>query len=116
MPGFGSLVAGRKSGYPQAACTIIGLVISVIGAGRAFAWFAANASRMQNPNGDAFANLAETWMAVRWAVLGLAIFGFASLWALATSLGILAEAKRAEKKGLSVPPKLDGKSVPPKLT
>src|SRR5580765_2368183 len=82
MPGFGSLVAGRVSGYPQAACTMIGFVISVFGAGRAFTWFTANLSRMQEQQGDMFANLAQTWMAVRWAVLGMAIFGFGWLWAL----------------------------------
>jgi hypothetical protein len=116
MPGFGSLVAGRVSGYPQAALTIIGFVISVIGAGPLLAWFSANASRLQDPGDDVVGNLLERWMAVRWAVLGVAIFGFAWLWALATSMGILNEAKRAEKDGTAVPPKLDGKKVPPKLS
>ena len=109
-------MAGRVSGYPQAACTMVGFVISVFGAGRAFTWFTANLSRMQEQQGDMFANLAQTWMAVRWAVLGMAIFGFGWLWAMATSMGILSEAKRAEKEGKSIPPKLDGGAVPPKLT
>jgi hypothetical protein len=104
MPGFGSLVAGRKSGYAQAALMMVGLVVSLVGVGRAFAWYSANASHFQDPQGDPLSNFAQMWLAMRWALLGIAIFGFGWLWALMTSLAILGEAKRNESG--KVPPVL----------
>src|SRR5689334_16434627 len=77
MPGFGSLVAGRISGYPQAALMIVGLIVSLAGIARALVWYSANASRMQDQQGDPLAAFAEMWLVMRWPVLGLAIFGFA---------------------------------------
>jgi hypothetical protein len=104
MPGFGSLLAGRKSGYPQAALMIVGLIVSVTGAGRLFVWYAANASKLQDPQGDPVSTLVQMWSVMRWPVLGLAIFGLGWLWALMTSLAILREAKTNEAG--NVPPVL----------
>ena len=104
MPGFGSLVAGRISGYPQAALMMVGLIVSVLGVARAFTWYAANASHFQDPQADPIANLTAMWLAIRWAVLGLGVFGFGWLWAVFTSLDILREAKKTESA--SVPPRL----------
>lgn len=104
------------SGYLQVACTMVGVVVSILGIVPAIKWYSANWARMQELRVDPMQNLLDIWVAVRWAVLGLAIFGFGWLWALATSMGILNEAKRAEKEGKSIPPKLDAKPIPPKLT
>jgi hypothetical protein len=105
MPGFGSLVAGRISGYPQAALMATGLITSVVGVIRAASWYATNGSHFQDPQTDPFTNFTAMLLAMRLAVLGLGIFGFALLWALFTSLDILREAKRAE--AANVPPRLD---------
>ena len=102
-PGFGSLVAGRISGYPQAALMLVGLVVSVLGAVRLFSWYAANASQLQDA-GDPIAYFEQMWLAMRWAVLGLGVFGLGWLWALVTSLAILREAKKSEAAG--IPPRL----------
>jgi hypothetical protein len=59
---------------------------------------------MQDSQGDPFTAFRDMWLAMRWAVFGLAIFGFAFLWALMTSLAILGEAKRNESE--NVPPRL----------
>src|SRR6266568_7357773 len=85
LPGFGSLVAGRISGYPQAALMLVGLIVSLLGVARAFTWYAANGSRLQDPQGDPLANLTDMWLAIRWALLGLGVFGLGWLWALFTS-------------------------------
>ena len=103
MPGFGSLVAGRISGYPQAALMMVGLVVSVLGAVRLFSWYAANASHLQD-TGDPIAYFQQMWLVMRWALLGLGLFGLGWLWALLTSLAILSEAKKTEAGG--VPPRL----------
>jgi len=104
MPGFGSLVAGRIAGYPQAVLMMVGLVVSLLGVARAFTWYAANASHLSDPQADPITNLTAMWLAMRWAVLGRALFGLGWLWALITSLDILREAKRSEAGG--IPPRL----------
>jgi hypothetical protein len=103
LPGFGSLVAGRKSGYPQALLSIGGMVVSVIFGVRALLWMLTNWSRMHDPAVDQFAVMGEMWAVLRWAILGFAIFGVGWLWALVTSYGIIHSAKTDS----AVPPKLN---------
>jgi hypothetical protein len=104
MPGFGSLVAGRVSGYPQAALALGGTGLSLVFGVPFILWFAANSARLHNPEADPFAAMLEMWLAVRWAVLGIALFALGWLWALTTSLSLLRAAKKDE------PPK-----APPRL-
>jgi hypothetical protein len=103
LPGFGSLVAGRKSGYAQALLSIGGMVVSVIFGVRALLWMLANWSRMHDPAVDQFAVMGEMWAVLRWAFLGIAIFGLGWLWALASSFGIV----RSANTDSAVPPKLN---------
>jgi len=104
MPGFGSLLAGRVSGYPQAALMLIGLILTVVCGIRFIAWRLDHWSQIQDSQADPLANLMVMWLEVRWALLGVGIFGFGWLWALFTSLGILREARKNESAG--VPPRL----------
>ena len=104
MPGFGSLVAGRVSGYPQAALMLLGLLLTVVFGIRTFAWYASNYSRLNDPQTDPLARMAEMWMVIRWAIVGIGVFALGWIWAFFTSLHILREAKKAEQKKL--PPKL----------
>ncbi len=101
LPGFGSLAAGRVSGYPQAFISIAGLALSAFFAARFFGWYAVNSPRFNGDNGDPLATLAEMWTAVRWPLLGMAVFAAGWLWALLSSLQILAEARKAEPPRLS---------------
>src|SRR2546425_4585484 len=96
LPGFGSLVAGRVSGYPQVALGLLGLVLTLVFGVRFFYWYAANWSRFQGAQADPFAAMGEMWRVVRWALLGMGIFFIGWLWALATSLQILRAAKASE--------------------
>jgi len=107
MPGFGSLMAGRISGYPQAALGLGGVALTTLFAARFFGWYVANSSRLANPEGDPLGRLVELWAQIRWPLLGIAVFGLGWLWALVSSLLILHEAKRREPS--LVPPPL-GKS------
>ena len=93
LPGSGSLLAGRVSGYAQLALAIIGLILSVSLGVRFILWCLANWSRLHDPNADPVAALGEMWLGLRWPLLGLAIFAFGWLWALATSLRIFLAAK-----------------------
>src|SRR5262249_27900592 len=74
LPGFGSLVAGRISGYAQAALGLAGLALSVIFGVRFIAWYIANWPRLSGDQADPFAALHELWLAVRWPLLGIGIF------------------------------------------
>ena len=93
LPGSGSLMAGRKSGYPQLVLGLGGMVLSLIFGVRALFWMLANWSRMHDPAVDQFQVIGEMWQVLVWALLGIAIFGLAWLWALATSYAIVCSAK-----------------------
>jgi hypothetical protein len=96
-------MAGRKSGYPQVVLGIGGMILSVIFGVRALLWMLANWSRMHDPATDQFAVMGEMWSVLRWAFLGMAIFGLGWLWALASSYGIV----RSAKIDSPAPPKLN---------
>ncbi len=104
LPGFGSLLAGRRSGYPQAALALGGTALTVVCGVHFITWYVANWSHLQNPGGDPFDSLTQLWQAVRWPFLGIGLFALGWLWALSTSLAIVAEAKRAAPS--EVPPVL----------
>src|SRR5262245_11863109 len=104
IPGSGSLAAGRASGYPQLFLTFAGLILSIVFGVRFIVWTFANWGRMHDVQVDQVEVLAEMWRVVRWALLGLAIFGLSVLWALATSLQILQSAKESEQQ--KIPPRL----------
>jgi hypothetical protein len=103
LPGSGSLMAGRKSGYPQLVLGIGGMILSLIFGVRGLLWMLANWSRMHDPAVDQFEVMGEMWSVLRWAVLGMAIFGLGWLWALATSYGIVQSARNDSP----APPKLN---------
>jgi putative Mn2+ efflux pump MntP len=104
MPGAGSLVAGRVSGYAQLALAIIGTVISVLLGLRFIWWFLANWSRLYNPDADPAAALGEIWRALKWPLIGFGLFLLGWLWALVTGVGIVLSSRKAE--GSNVPPRL----------
>jgi hypothetical protein len=103
VPGSGSLMAGRVVGYLQLVLTAAGMMVSMIFAGKFITWFFANWSRLQNPSNDPMEMLGEIWQAVKGPLAGLALFGFAWLWGLASGLSILGKSKGEEQK---LPPPL----------
>jgi hypothetical protein len=103
LPGSGSLMAGRKSGYPQLVLGLGGMILSLVFGVRALLWMLANWSRMHDPAVDQFQVIGEMWQVLVWALLGIAIFGLAWLWALATSYAIVSSAKDES----AAPPKLN---------
>jgi hypothetical protein len=104
LPGFGSLVAGCRSGYFQATLAIGGLILTTLFGIRFILWAGANWSSLQRNDGDPFEALIKMWLAMRWAVLGIGLFAMGWLWALITSLRLLREARQAEQR--PAPPRL----------
>ena len=104
MPGFGSLVGGRASGYAQAALAFGGMILTMIFGVRFIWWYVANWSRFHEPGADPLAALSEMGLFLKWPLVGFGMFAVGWLWALATSLRIVSAARKAE--AASVPPRL----------
>ena len=104
LPGFGSLVAGRRVGYIQAVFCLLGLGMMMIFGTRFVLWHLSNWSRLHDPQRDQFEIIAETWRNARWALLSILVAAFTWLWALITSLSIVAAAKKTESP--PIPPRL----------
>src|SRR5436190_12542456 len=97
LPGSGSLVAGRSSGYGQLLLALAGLLVSIIFGSRFILWQLSNWSRFYGSDVDPFAVFPEVWLHIRLALLGLAIFFIGWFWALMSCLAILDASRRAER-------------------
>lgn len=102
LPGSGSLVAGRRSGYVELLLAFIGTVLTLVFGIRFLIWFAQHWNSLHNQDADPFAMFRDMWMAGRWAFLGILIFLIAILWSLLTSLQILRSARKPPR--LAPPP------------
>ena len=96
LPGSGSLLAGRRSGYGQLALAMAGLLMITILGLRFILWALANWSRLHAPEADPVESLLEIWLHLRLAFVGFGIALIAWIWALLTSLSILDSARKAE--------------------
>lgn len=105
VPGCGSLVAGRVSGYFQLLLAVVGLTLTVFFGLKFMIWYVNHWSEMQQTPGDMGANFQELWARLRWALLGMLVFLAGMLWAMLSSIGILLESKNAQS---SAPPVLRG--------
>jgi hypothetical protein len=80
LPGLGTVAGGRKIGYAQAACALLGLALSLLGLiGMVRSWMRTGV--LSGP-------------AVLTAMAGVGVFGGAWLWALGSSLSLLRQARR----------------------
>src|SRR2546423_10479499 len=104
MPGFGSLVGGRRVGYVQAMLGLVAFAITAVSGTRFIVWALSNWSVMYGPQADSLNSLLEMWGAARWPLIGIFLFVVSWLWSLVTSFSIINAAKKAEKS--QVPPVL----------
>jgi hypothetical protein len=105
LPGSGSLAAGRAVGYGQMAVSFLGLILSLVTAIPMFQWaLSGGLAASQSPLEDPFQGLSELWLHVRWPLAGIGLVAAALLWALTTSLAILAA---APKNDLKIPPPIN---------
>jgi hypothetical protein len=104
LPGLGSLAAGRRTGYGQMALSLGGLAItSVFGIGF-MTWYLNHQDHLHEIQEQSGVYFQELWLHMRWAVLGMAVFLAGWLWALLSSIGILAESRGRKP----LPPKIGG--------
>jgi hypothetical protein len=95
VPGIGSLMAGRVTGYIQLLLTVGGMILTLWFGVRFIVWAVGNWNQLQQAD-DPVAPLLEMWNRAHWALLGIGIFALAWLWALTTSVGIVREARAGE--------------------
>jgi len=100
VPGTGSLLARKRSGYLQFLLGAAGLTITTICGAKFIAWYLANISRLQEGAGDPLQNLQDMWMAARWPLLGIILFGLGWVWSMITTIILVSKAP----KGSPAPP------------
>src|SRR5215467_4211107 len=82
LPGIGSLMAGRRSGYGQALLAFGGMGLTILFGIPFIYWCLANWPHLYGEQADPVASMAELWGHVHWALLGFGLFAAAWLWAL----------------------------------
>ena len=100
-PGSGSLAAGKSAGYGQTVIALVGLVVSMATGAHLLSWMLANWKRLGQPSDDPMENLSLIWHQIRWPLVGLGIFAVAFVWALVTSMQIMAATPKN-----AVPPRI----------
>ena len=96
LPGAGSLAAGRKVGYAQAALCLVGMVVSFVTAIPMIQWVLTNWSRLMDPgDSNPMEPLIQLWAHMKWPLAGLLLFIIALVWAGATGLQLVAGTPKA---------------------
>lgn len=103
LPGSGSLLAGRKIGYPQMALAVLGFGLTTWFGMKFIGWGIRHWSELMNPSGDPLDLLLAVWRECRWALAGLGCFATAWLWALFTSLSLLRTTRPTAASGTKPP-------------
>jgi hypothetical protein len=98
VPGLGSLAAGRRVGYGQMILSLSGLALTTACGIPFIIWFSSHSTEFSQLDDQGASHFGELWIHLRWAFLGIAVFATGWLWALATSLSILAGTKSAEPR------------------
>jgi hypothetical protein len=98
LPGLGSLAAGRRIGYGQMILSLSGVALTSAFGIRFIIWFASHSTELSQLDDEGMSHFGELWDHLRWALLGIGVFLTGWLWALASSLSILAQAKSAGPK------------------
>jgi len=103
LPGGGSLLAGRRSGYLQLAVCLTGFALTIVFGLKFVTWSLQHWSELRDPSGDPLETLLTIWRKCRWALAGLGLFGVAWIWAFLTNLGILRESRSHAGTGAKPP-------------
>jgi hypothetical protein len=107
LPGCGSLLAGRVVGYAQIPIALIGFGMTTIFGIQFIVWYFSNSAHLRELQLEPDLYFQEIWTHLRWALAGMALFFVSWVWALATSLAVLAGANTDNTPSRPKPPKLN---------
>jgi hypothetical protein len=91
LPGSGSLAAGRPIGYYQLALAALATILTIITGIRLLLWITSNSAHINDPTADPFQNFLVMWRQLLWPLASLGLFAVSMLWAVVTSMQVLAE-------------------------
>jgi hypothetical protein len=95
LPGSGSLAAGRGIGYLQMAAAFAGMILTIVTAIPMFQWVASGGGTPSPQSmDDPIQAMTDLWIHARGPLAGIGLFAASILWALVTSLAILAGAPK----------------------
>jgi len=103
LPGAGSLAAGRVAGYGQMALAFLGLIVTMVTVIPMFQYALSHGGGFQTSEMDSIEYARGLWRHALWPLAGFGMFVVAILWALATSLALLAAAPKD-----NAPPRIQG--------
>jgi hypothetical protein len=101
LAGSGSLAAGRAVGYAQMAAVFLAMILTFVTGLPFMLWMLSGGGASQSPLDDPFQHLWDVWIHARWPLASIGLYAASMLWALMTSLSILAEAPKE-----AVPPRI----------
>jgi hypothetical protein len=97
MPGFGSLLAKRAVGWPQATLTVVAFLMTTFFGLKFMIWFLQHRTYLFSDEADPIELLQGLWANVRFALLGIGLFIFSWLWAMITNLSLWSAAGKKSK-------------------
>ena len=101
LAGSGSLAAGRAVGYAQMAAVFLAMSMTLVTGISFIQWRLSGGGVTHSPMDDVYLNMEDLWLHIRWFLASFGLYAASILWALTTSLSILA---KASKDG--VPPRI----------
>jgi hypothetical protein len=101
LAGSGSLAAGRAVGYAQMAAVFLAMILTFVTAIPFIQWMLSGGIVPQSPLDDPFQNFQALWVHARWPLVSICLYVASILWAMMTSLAILAKAPKQ-----AVPPRI----------
>jgi hypothetical protein len=96
LAGSGSLAAGYAVGYWQMAAVFLAMILTIITSIPMIQWMLAGGAAAQSRMDDPLQYMSAVWLHARWPLATIALYVAAILWALTTSLTILARAPKSD--------------------
>jgi hypothetical protein len=89
LPGAGTLLVGRVTGYLQFGMALSGMVLTTIHGMRFIHWALEHRATLEGPEQVPWESLGLIWMQLRMPLLGIGLFGGGWVWSVVSSLVLL---------------------------
>ena len=92
LAGSGSLAAGRAVGYAQMAAAFLAMIMTLVTGIPFIQWSMSGGGATHSPMDDPFQKMEDVWSHAIWPLASIGLYAATILWAMTTSLSILAKA------------------------